>query len=534
MDFRADILVFGSGDSAGKTAEWLSLQGIDVLLAPLSDAKTSGQMQNGAMKRVRIIAGARLNDCRGHAGAFELLFDVNGERKDCAVAGIVIAEDALYTPNFPAYSLQPSERVISLSQAEARLAKKSSASSTAERFAFLNSWQSDSDPAIATRMLRLGLQVQKSGGHSVYLTGNLKVAENGMEACYQEAKAAGTVFLKFSDRPPRIKTLNDGRIRIDYWDETTRMDFRMTADCVVVDESVQAHPALAQLADVLRLDRDAAGYLQSDNVRRLSHLTNRRGIFVTGGSRGISGLERHWSDAEYVAFEASCFLRCSQNDARPGVQIDQGRCARCLTCYRLCPYAAIDTTPRMTIVTQACQSCGICAAGCPNQAIHVDAPGFAAALQNLPRSVDMRFADGPKIVAFCCSRSAAQAREAAVSMGHRLPPGMLFIEGLCGGSFSVNHMLSAFEAGIDGIMLLACHPGNCHSESGTINAAKRAEQVVKALSAAGIEPERVAYGTLAANMGMEFFQMADSFSHRIATLGPLYGQPQSKRIQQEP
>jgi quinone-modifying oxidoreductase, subunit QmoB len=524
-----DILVFGSGACARETAGLLSDRGLDILLAlPGSDAQDV--LPTSDQKRIRIVDGTRWIGCRGEAGAFEVTFDINGTRVDYAAAAIVVVDELQHSANFSAYGLHPSDRVISLSEAEARLDGGDAPWPPGAQIALLNSWRTDSHPQIAARMLRLCLRAQKSGApRTAFLTGNLKVSENGMEGCYQEAKKAGALFLKFSDDFPRIEMLKDGRIQIDYRDETIRMDFGLTAEVVVVDETVQAHPALAHVGGLLRLDGDAAGFLQSENVRRLSHLTNRRGIFVAGGARGVPGTAGQLSEAVSVVEEVCAFLRLPDVEPRRGVQIDQGRCARCLTCYRLCPYGAIEITPHMSIMAQACQGCGLCAAGCPNQAIQVEDAALSDALRALKSAPAPAVgAAAPRIAAFVCSRSAAQARQLALEEGHRLPPGMIFVEGLCGGTFSVHHLLSAFEAGVDGVMLLACHPGNCHSENGTTHAGKRAEQAAKALAAAGIEPERLTYRTLAANMACEFAQAADAFSRRIAALGPLFGGPRKK------
>lgn len=525
MDVKPRALIIGSGECAREVAGLLDAEGVGAILtAPAgAAAPTASAPAQTDANGIEIFDG-RLVACHGQAGAFQVVFDRDGTRCIHRVAGIVVAEDALRTPNFPIYGLQPSRRVISLSEMEARLAADPSAAPAdpGARIAFLNAWQPDSHPVTAARMLRLCRRIQDSApGRTVFLTGNLKVSVDGMEACCQEAKAAGTLFLKFSERLPRIEPLDDGRVRFDYWDETTRRPFRMTADVVIVDETIQPHPSLLHLSDVLRLERDAAGYLQSDNVRRLSNSTNRRGIFVAGGSRAFPDGDRQRAEAARVVLKFREFLSASDVDPHPEVEIDQGRCARCLTCYRLCPYAAIEMSPRMTIVAQACQSCGVCAAGCPNQAIRVADADLEAALQSLHQRDAMATGSGagPQIAVFGCRRSAVEARESAIRMGHLLPPGLNFVEGLCGGTFSVNHLLSAFDAGMDGVMVLTCHAGNCHSEDGTGHARKRVAEASRALGTAGVAAERIAYNTLSANMGSEFVRLVDDFARRIAAMG---------------
>jgi coenzyme F420-reducing hydrogenase delta subunit/Pyruvate/2-oxoacid:ferredoxin oxidoreductase delta subunit len=321
--------------------------------------------------------------------------------------------------------------------------------------------------------------------------------------------------------------LADGRIQIDYWDETTRMDFRLVADRVIVDERVMPHPRLANIIQRLGLEMDALGYAQGDNIHRLPNLTNRRGIFTAGGARGMLTQAELLTDADQAALSVIEFFSDVDRGSLPGVEIDPGRCARCLTCYRLCPYAAIEMEPRMTIISAACQSCGLCAAGCPNRAIRIDNPALEKAFdimagqEGAADEGDTLFV--PKIMAFCCTRSAAQARDLAQRLGHRLPAGLRFVEGVCGGTFSVHHLLSAIEAGMDGVLVLTCHEGNCHSEHGTLAARQRVLEATRLLTWAGIGSERLQFTTLAANMGSEFARVVNGFEETIKTLGPVIG-----------
>ncbi|KJS30313.1 MAG: hypothetical protein VR64_16540 [Desulfatitalea sp. BRH_c12] len=527
MTIYSETLVIGSGPCASHVADNLAEQGIGVtwVTGNVTDAVNTIALQPPA--RVNRVQGSALVGCQGQAGSFRIILDQGGVRTAHGVASIIVAEEALYLPNFSEYGLQASRRVVTLSaiEAKARDVALESLIPPEARVVFLNGWRRDSHPAIAARMLAFCLRLQKiSTARTVFMTGNLKVSMDHMEACCQAAKAAGAIFVKFGDRVPRMAMLDDTRVQIDYHDETSGMDFRVSADLVIVDETVHAHPSLAGIAEILRLERDATGFLQADNVHRLSNSTNRRGVFVAGGSRAVAGAEQQKADAGQVALQVVEFLAGRDRESLRTVDIDQGRCARCLTCYRLCPYMAIDISPRMTVVAQACQSCGLCAAGCPNQAIRMSDAGVPEAIEalsriegNPARSVPFT----PRLAIFGCNRSAALAREAAFALGHKLSAGVTFVEGLCGGSFSVNHLLKAFEADADGVLLLSCHEGNCHSGTGTSHARKRCAEAAKALSWAGVEPQRIHYGTLSASMGCEFVQVVDDFVTRIAALGPL-------------
>lgn len=528
-DIQSDVLVLGGGASARQIADDLAGQGLSVQLIDAGDAAAMPTDNGCPTAGVTPLSSCRLIACSGQAGAFQLRFEQAGRPFSSRASGIVLAAAPKQRPAFDAYGLASSERVLTASE----LARMLDGATTPgammagnARVVFLNGWHHETHPVVAARMLQLCLRTQQGGADTFFLSGNLKVAVEGSEACCQSAKAAGAVFLRFTDRFPEMETTDEGRVRIAYWDETTRMPFTLSADYVIVDEHIAPDPELIHWADVLRLERDAFGFAQSENVRRLCNETNRRGIFVANGARAILSPGEQRADAGHVVLKVSQFLFGRDRAPLPVVEIDQGRCARCLTCYRLCPHAAIDLDPRMTVAPEACRSCGICAAGCPNRAIRIEDTRLATALlefasPSADKAPDKTFL--PRIVAFCCDRSAVVARELALGTGHRLPSGLVFVEGLCGGTFSIQHLLSAFDAGVDGVMVLTCHPGNCHSEQGTLNAQTRCAQAAKALAAAGVDGARIHYSTLAANMSSAFVQRAAEFERQIAALGPLLG-----------
>jgi coenzyme F420-reducing hydrogenase delta subunit len=61
------------------------------------------------------------------------------------------------------------------------------------------------------------------------------------------------------------------------------------------------------------------------------------------------------------------------------------------------------------------------------------------------------------------------------------------------------------------VLVLACHTGNCHAERGNSEARSRVREVRAFLEEAGMDPNRVRFHTLAANMGVEFGGVARAF-----------------------
>jgi coenzyme F420-reducing hydrogenase delta subunit/Pyruvate/2-oxoacid:ferredoxin oxidoreductase delta subunit len=199
-----------------------------------------------------------------------------------------------------------------------------------------------------------------------------------------------------------------------------------------------------------------------------------------------------------------------------------GHCVGCLTCFRVCPYGAISLNPKVAVDLQACEGCGICAAECPRFAIKINAPVGGTISDRIPEIKKTANIEdySPSITAFCCSRSAKGAGDLASCMGYSFPSGLQIVEVPCAGSISLEHLFTAFRKGADGVLVLTCHKGNCHSEFGNIYAHQRVDQVSDLLPQLGFEPERLAYKTLASNMGTEFAETVNAFENTILELGP--------------
>lgn len=515
-----EVIIFGSGACAQKIAANLADHTIQVSLVTARKTMTTFQ----GSPETHWITESRPIDCRGFAKDFEVVLKKNGSFLRQKAHAIVVAEDHDHTPNFASYGLKPESHVIDISDLEEKLIKKSLKTVFEDdvNIAFLCGWQKDSHPAIAQRMLNCCLHLQNLPRiNTFFFTGNLKVAADGAEAACQQAKKSGAVFLKFTHTYPGIQKLADGRFEITYPDELTRSSFQLHADWIVVDVSVGPSQALDALAPALGIETDGLGFAQGDNVHRLSNATNRRGVFVAGGSRAVLSMDEQLADADQVTLKLLEYLDDRDIDPLPKVEISRGRCARCLTCHRLCPHQAINIGDCISIVAQACQSCGICVAGCPARAIDMQGVQIRQQIKTAiqkPFGGIHRQTQSAKVIVLGCGRSAGQAYQLARLAGRVLPKGVRFVEVPCGGTISDRHLLAAFEAGADGVMVCTCHTDNCKSTKGNILAGKRADSALYVLELAGMEKERLKVTSVAANMGSEFYFMVADFVDRIETL----------------
>jgi len=92
----------------------------------------------------------------------------------------------------------------------------------------------------------------------------------------------------------------------------------------------------------------------------------------------------------------------------------------------------------------------------------------------------------------------------------------------CTGRMDVGHLLAALEAGVDGVLVSGCLPGQCHYVDGNRKAAKRVERARAILEEIGVSPERIAMVHNAASMGPQLARCFSEMTQRIRTLGPIF------------
>jgi coenzyme F420-reducing hydrogenase delta subunit/Pyruvate/2-oxoacid:ferredoxin oxidoreductase delta subunit len=500
-----NTLIIGNGACAIQTAAHLIQFGYPVILASMDETLASADtdllnsVQAGAGE---ILTASRLISCSGCTGAYHVSFDRDGQILQREVAYIVIAEGNDRRSNITRYNLQPSETIIDLSVCTRQMTDRPKRF-TRKQVALINSLIEENSADMFAEMIHTAIHLStKADARVTFLTRNLKVAGDGLEAQYRDAKAAGVTFFKLSGAHWLIRQKETGAVQIDFQDELTGQDLTVSPDMTVVDQTVEASDYLVDLSRELGLHHDPSGFLQTGNIHRLPVYSNRRGIIVAGTAR--SAVTHTGMDADAAA-AAGAIVALQQKppaSSLPTAKIDTGSCVRCFTCLRLCPFKAVDKSTQMTVNQTACEGCGICVAECPRKAIRIEAPWMELEWTETKNH----------IVAFCCSRSAAMALASATRSNQQLPAKLQIVEIPCAGCISLQHLLDAFARGASGVLVLGCHEGNCHSETGTTACRIRVATLAQQLPALGITHQRLSMKTLAAQMTHEAIDMLNQFA----------------------
>ncbi|MBS3758660.1 MAG: hydrogenase iron-sulfur subunit [Desulfobacterales bacterium] len=537
IEIATDVLVIGGGYTGLKAADSIAETGYRVILADQKDAGTPGQsslfglqpdFQNSldglkdavkANSRVEFLPEARIKTAAGVPGDFTIRLTSDGTEIEKKVGAIVVATDIVSTPLNHIYGLDLSDRVISLSDFEEKLSSadfKKKLDKDKQTVAFLAGFAQDGNPLLMKRILDSVLAVEEAGKNAtayVYIN-DIKVAGDNLERLYKAGRDAGAIYFK-STQPPEIKQQNDGPAILLH-DPVIRSDIEAEPDYLVIEEAMTPGQVNSELADILRIDLGPMGFLQTDNVHRFPVHSNREGIYVIGSTRDIQDLSDTWTDVENAVLDIKQLLGDGTKEVpKFCAVVDREKCVTCLTCYRCCPHGAIYWDDKAVISPVACQACGICASECPQEAIQVTGYSDDELLEQIRTEISGIKNGDPKILAFCCENSALEAGRTADLFHYNLPKGLRLIRVPCAGKVDIHYVLSAFIEGADGVLVMACHPGNCKSETGTTFARWRINNAYQMLEETGIDKNRLEFVTLASNMAPDFAKIAVEMEKRI-------------------
>jgi len=127
----------------------------------------------------------------------------------------------------------------------------------------------------------------------------------------------------------------------------------------------------------------------------------------------------------------------------------------------------------------------------------------------------------PSVVAFVCNWCSYVGADHAGGQKLSYSPDIKLVRVMCSGRVDPQFVLQAFREGADGVMVLGCHPGDCHYRTGNIKAMRRFRILQKMLGQFGIDAARLRLDWVAAGEGERFQKVASEMADTVKALGPL-------------
>jgi coenzyme F420-reducing hydrogenase delta subunit len=136
----------------------------------------------------------------------------------------------------------------------------------------------------------------------------------------------------------------------------------------------------------------------------------------------------------------------------------------------------------------------------------------------------------PTILGILCNWCSYAGADLAGSSRLKYPPNVRIVRVPCSGRVNPLFILKGFQKGFDGVMVLGCHPGDCHYAKGNYYARRRIMLIKELLSSVGIEPERFHFEWVSASEGNRFAECVTEMTAAVEKIGPFTGVDSSESL----
>jgi len=130
-----------------------------------------------------------------------------------------------------------------------------------------------------------------------------------------------------------------------------------------------------------------------------------------------------------------------------------------------------------------------------------------------------------RITVLGCRRSALRAQEALGELDLTVYPAEL-IDLPCLGRLDIQHILEAFLAGSDGVLVVGCYDDACEHLRGNSMAERRVDYARELLAEAHVESARLAMGRTSGASPHRYRRLVNEFAQQVQELGPRNGRPE--------
>ena len=295
-------------------------------------------------------------------------------------------------------------------------------------------------------------------------------------------------------------------------------------DLVVLSVGMNPAEGLEKLTNMLKISRDAEGFLLEDHPKLRTSQSTVRGIFLAGCAQGPKDIQDSISHAESAAIKAANLVKAGEVELEilPPV-IDEEKCIGCRLCENTCDWKALEfneETKKMNINELNCVGCGTCAGACPSEAIFI--PGFTDAqiISQIDAILEKK-QEFPLIIGFFCNWCSYAAADLAGTSKIQYPPNIRIIRVMCTGRISPTFIIEAFSKGADGVLVAGCHPQDCHYRIGFDRAEQRVKALHELLADAGINQKRLRIISVGAPEAPRLVNEITEFIDELEKLGPM-------------
>ena len=340
---------------------------------------------------------------------------------------------------------------------------------------------------------------------------------------YRKARQIGINFMQYNpEKSPILKKVKN-KLILKAFDSLTRMEFELSLDKIVLATPLVAWDENKKLSEMLKIpiDKNKFFFEAHPKLRPVDFATD--GIFLCGTAQSPKNIKESISQALGAASRALIPLMRGKAVVEGSIaEVNDNLCVGCEVCINLCPYNAISKIEEGKVIVNKvlCKACGVCGASCPENAITIHnftTQQIISELSTIEEDVEAKFE--PKILGFLCNWCSYAGADLAGVSRVQYSPNLRVIRVMCSGRVDPIFIAEAFSRGIDGVLVLGCHLGDCHYISGNYEAEIKMKRLLQLLKLVGFS-ERLRLDWVSASEGNRFGQVVDEFTENIRRLGP--------------
>jgi F420-non-reducing hydrogenase iron-sulfur subunit len=125
----------------------------------------------------------------------------------------------------------------------------------------------------------------------------------------------------------------------------------------------------------------------------------------------------------------------------------------------------------------------------------------------------------PNLVGILCNWCSYAGADLAGISRIQYPTNLRVVRVMCSGRVDPQLVLFTLLEGADGVLALGCHPGDCHYQSGNLEAEQKFEALLTVLKDVGLDG-RFDYQWVSASEGQRFADVVTEFTDTVRGLGP--------------
>jgi heterodisulfide reductase subunit A len=220
-------------------------------------------------------------------------------------------------------------------------------------------------------------------------------------------------------------------------------------------------------------------------------------------------------------------------------EVNDDLCIGCNLCVRVCPYNAIELEDTeegkiAKVIPAACKGCGTCNAVCPTTAISLNHFTDQQIFSQIEAAYSVPIEESKsKILTFLCNWCGYSAADLAGVSRIQYTSNTRAIRVLCTGRIHSRFVYDAFLKGLDAVLVVGCHPEDCHYISGVQQTMKMVPTTQKNLGKIGIDPSRLQLEFASAAEGAAFASIINNYTDGMAKLGHIELTDEQKEKLQE-